>query len=142
MALFRRNKTWWSDFSVNGVRYRMSLDTTDWREALSREKEKIAQAHAGKLSPAGQSFARLAFSEALDRYLADRSAHVDSRSHRSELDYAKLRRAEGWVTAKGDFRAGYEDAYFYSFLRLNARIAREHKRSFLKVGFASHILHF
>jgi hypothetical protein len=50
MALFRRNKTWWTDFSVNGVRFRMSLNTTDWREALSREKEKIAEAQAGKLS--------------------------------------------------------------------------------------------
>jgi hypothetical protein len=29
MSLFKRGKTWWTDFSINGVRYRMSLDTTD-----------------------------------------------------------------------------------------------------------------
>ena len=89
MALFRRNKTYWTDFSVNGQRFRQSLDTTDWREALKREKEKIAQAQTGKLTAAGQSFARLAFPEALDRYLLDRATHVAPRSHRTESDHAK-----------------------------------------------------
>src|SRR5215475_11989769 len=51
MALFKRGKWWWTDFSVNGVRYRQPIRdkeghrTKDWREALSREKELIAQAH-------------------------------------------------------------------------------------------------
>jgi integrase len=89
MATFKRGKTWWTDFAVNGVRYRMSLGTTDWREALSREKDRIAEAQAGKLSVAGQSFARLAFTEALRRYLEDRSPRVARRSHRSESDHAK-----------------------------------------------------
>jgi integrase len=89
MALYKRSKTWWTDFSVNGVRYRISLDTTDWREAQSKEKERIAEAQEGKLSVAGQSFARLAFTEALERYLADRSVRVAPRSHRSESDHAK-----------------------------------------------------
>ena len=38
MALFKRNKTWCADFSVNGQRYRQSLRTKDWREAQAREK--------------------------------------------------------------------------------------------------------
>jgi integrase len=89
MALFRRNKTWWTDFSVNGVRYRMSLDTTDWREALSREKEKIAEAQAGKLSVAGQAFARLAFSEAVDRNLTDRLARIQPKTAQIERERAR-----------------------------------------------------
>lgn len=89
MAILKRGRTWWTDFSVNGVRYRMSLDTSDWREAQSKEKEKIAEAQTGKLSLAGHSFARLAFIEALDRYLADRAMHVAPRSHRSGSDHAK-----------------------------------------------------
>jgi integrase len=95
MALFRRGKWWWADFSVNGVRYRQPIRsekgqrTKDWREALSREKELIAEAQAGKLSLAGRSFGRLAFTEALGRYLADRSAHVTPRSKRTESDHAK-----------------------------------------------------
>jgi integrase len=93
MAIYKRADWYWTDFSVNGVRYRVPLDTTDWREALKREKEKVGQAQAGKLSAAGQSFARLAFTEALDRYLQDRAVHVAPRSHRSESDHAKPLRA-------------------------------------------------
>jgi len=95
MALYRRGKWWWTNFSVNGVRYRQPIRTEhgrrtkDWREALSAEKKLIAKAEEGKLSVAGQSFARLAFTVALERYLADRSAHVAPRSHRSESDHAK-----------------------------------------------------
>jgi integrase len=95
MAVFKRGKWWWTDFSVNGVRYRIPIRgekgqrTKDWREALSREKELIAEAQAGKLTMAGQSFARLAFTEALERYLADRAAHVTPRSKRTESDHAK-----------------------------------------------------
>ena len=99
MALFRRNKMWWTDFSVNGQRFRLSLETADWREANSEEKKKIAEAEAGKLSVAAHSFARLAFAEALERYLGDRSAHVAPSSHRTESDHAKpLRAAFGVAT--------------------------------------------
>jgi hypothetical protein len=88
MAIFRRGKWYWTDFSVNGVRYRISLDTKDWREALSHEKEKIAEAQAGKLSVAGQSFARLAFSEAVERYLSDRFARIQPKTARTERERA------------------------------------------------------
>ncbi len=98
MAVFRRGKWYWTDFSVNGQRFRQPLDTVDWREALKREKEKIGQAQTGKLSVAGQSFARLAFTEALERYLQDRAAHVAPRSHRSESDHAKPLRESFGVT--------------------------------------------
>jgi integrase len=89
MAIFKRGKTWWTDFSENGQRIRQSLRTTDWREANHREKELIAQAKEGKLSASGRSFARLGFTEALDRYLNDRALRVVARSRRTESDHAK-----------------------------------------------------
>ena len=89
MALYKRGGTWWTDFSVNAQRFRLSLDTSDWREAQRQEKERIAQASAGKLTSSGQEFARLGFGEALDRYLADRRARVAAKSHRTEADHAK-----------------------------------------------------
>jgi integrase len=89
MALYKRKKTWWTDFCVNGQRFRQSLDTSDWRAANHCEKELIARAREGKLTAAGQSFARLAFPEAFQRYLADRKTCVAPRSHRSESDHAK-----------------------------------------------------
>jgi integrase len=89
MSLYKRGKTWHTDFAVNGERFRQSLETTDWREAQSKEKELIAQASAGKLAPAGKQFSKLNITEAIERYLEDRAAHVQPRSKRSESDHAK-----------------------------------------------------
>ena len=84
MSLYKRGKTYWADFSVNGQRYRQSLDTSDWREAQSRQKEQITQASQGKLAPSSQQFARVAFSEAADRYQTDRfTSSPAKRSHRA-----------------------------------------------------------
>jgi integrase len=99
MSLVKRGKTWWTDFSVNGQRFRQSLHTTDWREAEREEKKLIGRAEEGKLSLAGQSFARLAFVEALDRHLIDRSTHVTPSSHRTESDHAKPLRAAFGIAA-------------------------------------------
>ena len=84
MSLFKRNKIWWTDFSVNGARYRQSLDTTDWREAQTNERKLIADASTGKLAPASKKFARLAFCEAADRYLMDRRVELSDRSFKKE----------------------------------------------------------
>jgi hypothetical protein len=84
MAIFRRNKTWWADFSVNGQRYRQSLNTSDWREAQAREKELITQASTGKMAPAGQHFGRLAFSAAAERYLDSRRLELSVKSLKKE----------------------------------------------------------
>jgi len=84
VSIYKRDKTWWTDFSVNGQRFRESLDTTDWREAQRLEKEKISEAQQGKLVPSNQKFARLAFSEAADRYLENRKLELSTRSLKKE----------------------------------------------------------
>jgi len=84
MALFKRGKWWWTDFSVNGARFRQSLRTTDWREAEAEEKEKIAQATASKLAPSSQQFASLAFTKATERYLDSRKLELSQRSLKKE----------------------------------------------------------
>src|SRR4051794_35593032 len=89
MALYKRGKTWHTDFMVNGQRFRQSLETTDWREAQSKEKDRIAQASAGKLASSSQRFSKLNLTQAIERYLEDRVAHVQPRSKRSESDHAK-----------------------------------------------------
>jgi Phage integrase, N-terminal SAM-like domain len=89
MALYKRGKTWWADFSVNGQRYRASLDTSDWREAQGKQKELISQASQGKLAPLSQQFARLGFSEAADHFLADRLTHLAPRSIQTEKERLK-----------------------------------------------------
>jgi len=84
MRLYKRNDTWWLDVSVNGQRFRLSLDTTDKRAARSLANKKIAQAEQGKLTVASQSFARLAFGEAADKYLASRKLELSPSSYLKE----------------------------------------------------------
>jgi integrase len=83
--LFKRNKTWWTDFTVEGKRFRVTLKTTDRREAKAREKELIAEAAKGALASSRQDFAALTFGEAADRDLRDRKPELADSSH------AKLR---------------------------------------------------
>lgn len=72
MKLYKRENIWWADFSVNGQRFRLSLDTTDKRAAVASANQKLARAQQGKLSATSASFARLTFSEAAEKYLASR----------------------------------------------------------------------
>jgi integrase len=89
MAIFKRGNTWWADFSVNGQRYRESLDTKNWREAQATEKQLITQASQGKLAAGIQQWGRLAFSNAADLYVAERLPHVTSSTIRTERDRLK-----------------------------------------------------
>ena len=84
MALYRRGKWYWTHFHLNGQRYRLPLKTRDWREAQACEKELIAQASQGKLAASSQRFARLAFSEAADRYLESRRLELSESSRKKE----------------------------------------------------------
>jgi len=95
--LYKRGKTWHTDFTVNGVRYRQSLHTQDWREGQSREKQAIAQASEGKLAPSSKQFARVAFGEACERYLTDRSPHLAPKSIQSERE--RIRRLKDFFAA-------------------------------------------
>jgi len=76
LRYFKRNKTWWADFSVNGQRFRVSLETTDRRAAVGEANKKLTQAERGKLSATSQSFARLAFTEAAEKYLTTRKLEL------------------------------------------------------------------
>jgi hypothetical protein len=77
------------------VRYRQPIRdekgqrTRDWREALSREKKLIAEAEDGKLAPSSQQFARLSFSEAVERYLADRLPRIQPKTAKAEKERAQ-----------------------------------------------------
>ena len=89
MALYKRGKTWHTDFMVNGERFRQSLDTTDWREAQAKEKELIAQASEGKITPKAQAFCRLGFTTAAERHLDDRTPHLAPKSIETERERLK-----------------------------------------------------
>jgi integrase len=90
MALVKRGKTWHTHFFVDGQRFRQSLDTSDWREAQSKERDLIAAAKKGKLAATKQGFARLAFRDAAERFLEDRIPHLAPRSIQTERERAKI----------------------------------------------------
>src|SRR5271165_2691347 len=90
MSLTKRGKTWHTHFFVDGQRFRQSLETSDWREAQAKEKDLIADAKAGKLSPTKQEFARLPFREAAERFLQDRIPQLAPLSVRTERERAKV----------------------------------------------------
>jgi integrase len=90
MSRYKRNKTWHADFSVDGQRFRVSLETTDWREAQAKERQLIADAKAGKISPTKLPIARSTFREAAEEFLQDRLPRLAPLSVRTERERAKV----------------------------------------------------
>ncbi|MGA9155943.1 MAG: tyrosine-type recombinase/integrase [Candidatus Sulfotelmatobacter sp.] len=84
MALLKRGKTWHCHFVVNGQRFRQSLETKDWREAQSKEKQLIAEASEGKLTHNSTTLARLPFAQAADEYVSARKLELASASQAKE----------------------------------------------------------
>ena len=84
MALKKRGKTWHCHFVVNGQRFRQSLETTDWREAQAKEKERIAAASEGKLHQTSTTLARQAFGLAADDYVTARKLELAPASQAKE----------------------------------------------------------
>jgi integrase len=89
MAIFKRGEIYHTDFSVDGQRFRQSLETSDWREAQSKQKELIVQASEGRLTPKSHEFSRLGFSEAAERHLTDRLPRLAQRSIQTESERLK-----------------------------------------------------
>jgi integrase len=69
---------------VNGQRFRQSLETTDWREAQSKEKDLIGQATEGKLTQTSSSLARQPFGQAADDYMTARKLELAPASRAKE----------------------------------------------------------
>jgi integrase len=84
MSLVKRGNRWHCHFVVNGQRFRHSLDTKDWREAQSKEKQLIAEASEGKLTHNSTTLARLPFAQAADEYMSARKLELASASQAKE----------------------------------------------------------
>src|SRR5208282_3728478 len=90
MAIYKRGGVWWARFTINGQKFRQSLDTSDRREALNEEKVRIGRASEGKLAAPGTPFIRLKVSEAIERYIADRKPRLAPKTVQTELERAKV----------------------------------------------------
>jgi integrase len=80
--IYKRGKLYYMDVTVNGVRYREALDTTDRREAPSLEKKRVAEIQEGKgASKSSRDLARKRFGLAADEFLEHRKPHVADRTY-------------------------------------------------------------
>ena len=86
MSLWKRGRQYWTDFTVNGRRYRKRLGTTNLRVATRRERELIEEAGHGRLPVDEQGPKRL--SEAIDAYLAAKRIRCSART--IELEEERL----------------------------------------------------
>ena len=88
---------WRADFSLGAKRFRLSLETSDHREAARREKLRISEAqNGGGLLPG--KVAKLTITEAAELYLARRESEV------SDLHYpARTGRLETGKAASGGY---------------------------------------
>ncbi len=72
MSLRLRGGIYHCDFVINGQRVRQTLETSDWREAVQRERDRMKEAKEGKMAlETTAEFSRLLFGHAVDRYLAE-----------------------------------------------------------------------
>src|ERR1035441_10021318 len=88
MTVYRRGGTWWADFSIGTKRFRISLKTSDHREAARREKLRIAEAqNRGGLLP--HNIAKLTVTEAGELYMMRRQSEISASTIRLERDAFK-----------------------------------------------------
>ena len=86
MSLWKRGRQYWTDFTVNGRRYRKRLGTTSLRVATRRERELIEEAGHGRLPVDEQGPKRL--SEAIEAYLTAKRIRCSART--IELEEERL----------------------------------------------------
>ena len=83
MTIYKRGRCYWTDFSVDGRRYRLPLKATSRQEAANFEKLKIAEAQShGGLLPSKAT--KLTLAEAAEPYLRNREAEVSASTMRLE----------------------------------------------------------
>src|SRR5688500_14052985 len=80
MSLYKRGKLWHMDATINGVRYREALETTDGRKAKELERKRIAQLEK-KPDPKRRSasFGALDVKTAIKLYIERRQVQVSPR---------------------------------------------------------------
>src|SRR5215831_4490918 len=99
-VIFKRNKRYWMDATVDGVRYREPLKTHNWKEAKDREKARLVEISQGRVGARGPA-SRQTFSLAVDAYIEERALHSAEKSCRTDRERTRpLRKAFGELPLK------------------------------------------
>lgn len=120
--IYKRRGYWHLDVTIQRVRYREALDTTDKREAKELEKDRIAAIKQGKgASKMGREFARKPFGEAAKIYLTERKPHVSERT--TQFEKERLGPLSTHFGDKPLLRFKAEDIAAYQAVRLEAGVS-------------------
>ena len=120
--IYKRDEHWHLDVTVQGVRYREGLNTTDKRQAKELEKTRVSEIKQGKgASRSGREFARKPFGEAVTVYLAERKPHVSERT--TQFEKERLGPLAKYFGEKPLLRFKAEDVTGYQTARLASGIS-------------------
>jgi integrase len=120
--IYKRKGHWHLDVTIQGVRYREALDTTDKRQAKELEKDRVAAIKQGKgASKSGREFARKPFSNASTVYLDERRLHVSERT--TQFEKERLKPLCAYFDQRPLLRFKAEDIAGYQTARLGAGIS-------------------
>ena len=89
--IYKRGKWYWMDAVVNGVRYRLPLRTTDWKDAKQREKEELNSVAEGKRGRRGAT-APKSFNAAADAYIEFRKLHSAPKTYVTDRERSRTLR--------------------------------------------------
>jgi integrase len=121
-VIYKRRESWHLDVTVNGIRYREALHTSDKREAKAIEKRRVSDIHAGKgASKAGREFARKPFRDAAEQYIVERKPFVSERTH--QLDVERMKPLKLFFGDKPLLRIKASDIATYQRARLDGTVA-------------------
>lgn len=119
--IYKRKGRWHLDVTIQGVRYREALNTTDKREGLRLEKKRVGEILTGKgASKAGRQFARLPFGAAADLFSEGRIPHVSERT--AQLDRERLKPLRLYFGQTPLLRITASEVSSYQRARLSGRI--------------------
>lgn len=87
MALYKRGRIWWADFSVYGVRNQVSTGLADRREAVQKERELIEQTRKNRMPR--KEWARKRLTEIFDLYLEERKTDACESTVKKERQFLR-----------------------------------------------------
>src|SRR5438874_715994 len=98
-SIYRRGKTWWISFCAGGKRRQQSLDTTNQRVAIDRQREIEALQELGQVA----ACSRIPLVPALEKFCQHMAARSPHRRLRlpigiDELSIAPIQRAASWYS--------------------------------------------
>src|SRR5438552_4115148 len=102
---------------VKKIRYRESLETRNWQEALQKERDRLVEIAQGKIGAHGPA-GKQTLNSAADDYIEERKLHSAEKTFRTDKERCKaLRKAFGYLLIKkftgkvvGDFQKSGSEA--------------------------------